>query len=123
VNEFYSFLGLSHLRSRSASGSIYKLLNTLHVKATGRGAASLTASRSGGSGVKSPTNPKTPRDEASGGGAGKKGSTKGNRSGSVIEEELSDPLTEEDVEAVIAYRCLKAVACTHAHTLFIYLII
>lgn len=99
VNAFYSFLGLTHLASRSTSGSIYKLLNTLHVKATGRGASSLYGSRSASiKTVKSPRSEEKPSKT---------------RSGSAIEEELTDPLTEEDVEAVIAYRCLKAVAGTY----------
>ncbi len=102
VNAFYAFLGLTHLASRSTSGSIYKLLNTLHVKATGRGASSLYGSRSASiKTVKSPRSEEKPSKS---------------RSGSAIEEELTDPLTEEDVEAVIAYRCLKAVAGTHTHT-------
>jgi hypothetical protein len=96
VNAFYAFLGLSHLGNRSMSGSIYKMLNTLHLKATGRGGNSLYGSRSIPA-IKS----KSPR--------GEREDKKASRSGSAIEEELTDPLTEEDVEAVIAYRCLKSV--------------
>lgn len=92
VNAFYDFIGYSNLRSRSSSGSIFRLLNSLHLKATGRSFASLSSSqRSGGLEKK------------------KSGSMTNSLSGV---EELSDPLTDDDVNVIISYRCLKAVTGT-----------